>query len=78
MRPALRRHWGSCAPIDRPADWPLWRRKLLTDPQTSGGLLVACDPATAPEVLEVFKREGFKYATQIGTLAAGEPRIVVA
>jgi selenide,water dikinase len=60
-----------------PESWPLWRRKLLTDPQTSGGLLVACAPAIVPEVLQLFKNEGFQYAAQIGTLASGEPRIVV-
>jgi selenide,water dikinase len=72
------RNWESCADQVRlPEDWPLWRRKLLTDPQTSGGLLVACNADTAPAVLEVFKAEGFQYATSIGTLEAGEPRIVL-
>jgi selenide,water dikinase len=63
--------------VSLPEDWPLWRRKLLTDPQTSGGLLVTCDPAIAPEVLQLFKNEGFQYAAQIGTLASGEPRIMM-
>jgi selenide,water dikinase len=63
--------------VSLPASWPAWRRKILTDPQTSGGLLVACDAATAPAVLDVFKQQEFKYATQIGTLGSGEPRIVV-
>ena len=72
------RNWASCAAqVAMPESWPLWRRKLLTDPQTSGGLPVACDPAIAPEVLQLFKNEGFRYAAQIGTLASGEPRIVV-
>jgi selenide,water dikinase len=73
------RNWTSCEESVRlPAEWPQWRRKILTDPQTSGGLLVACDCATAPAVLEVFKSEGFKHAAAIGTLSAGAPRIVVA
>ena len=73
------RNWASCSPqVQLPENLPLWRRKVLTDPQTSGGLLVACDPATVPAVLEVFKREGFQYAAQIGTLESGEPRIFVA
>ncbi len=73
------RNWASCsAQVQLPENLPLWRRKVLTDPQTSGGLLVACDPATAPAVLEVFQREGFQYAVQIGTLDSGEPRIFVA
>ena len=72
------RNWASCqAEVELPAQWPQWRRKILTDPQTSGGLLVACDAATAPAVLEVFKREGFNHAKQIGALSAGVPRVVV-
>ena len=72
------RNWASYGPaVDLPAGKPAWCAKILTDPQTSGGLLVACDAATAPAVLEVFRQQGFKYATQIGTLAGGEPRIVV-
>ena len=73
------RNWASCQDaVSLPSSWPAWRRKILTDPQTSGGLLVACDAATAPAVLEVFKREEFKHATRIGTLSAGAPHIVVA
>jgi selenide,water dikinase len=64
--------------VDLPAEWPQWRRKILTDPQTSGGLLVACDAATAPAVLEVFRQEHFRHAARIGTLSAGAPRITVA
>jgi len=75
---AYDRNWASCQDaVSLPAAWPAWRRKILTDPHTSGGLLVACDAATAPAVLEVFKQQKFKYATQIGTLSAGEPRITV-
>src|SRR5687767_1191643 len=73
------RNWASCSSqVELPENLPLWRRKVLTDPQTSGGLLVACDPATVPAVLEVFKREGFQYAVEIGILDSGEPRIFVA
>jgi len=72
------RNWTSYgASIRLPRDWPGWRSKLLTDPQTSGGLLVACDPAVAPAVLELFAEEGFRHAAQIGTLSEGEPSIVV-
>ncbi|MEI6738096.1 MAG: AIR synthase-related protein, partial [Pseudomonadota bacterium] len=41
-------------------------RNLLTDPQTSGGLLVACDPTIVEEVLQIFSDEGFAHATVIG------------
>jgi selenide,water dikinase len=72
------RNWASCQDaVQLPGDWPQWRRKILTDPQTSGGLLVACDAGTAPAVLDVFKQEGFAHAEQIGALSAGAPRIVV-
>jgi len=72
------RNWASYGPaVELPEGKPAWCAKILTDPQTSGGLLVACAAAAAPAVLDVFKREGFKYAIQIGTLSAGEPRIVV-
>ncbi|HEU5437289.1 MAG TPA: selenide, water dikinase SelD [Telluria sp.] len=54
------------------------QQALLTDPQTSGGLLVACDPASVDEVLALFAREGFGEAAVIGRMAAGEARITVA
>jgi selenide,water dikinase len=50
-------------------------KALLTDPQTSGGLLVACDEADAGAVLQVFRDEGFGEARVIGELKAGPPRI---
>jgi selenide,water dikinase len=52
-------------------------RALLTDPQTSGGLLVACDASHVGDVLEVFRREGFDGAREIGEIVAGAPRIAV-
>ena len=48
-----------------------WQRALLTDPQTSGGLLVSCAPESRDAVLEVFRRHGFERATEIGRLEAG-------
>jgi selenide,water dikinase len=54
------------------------QRVLLTDPQTSGGLLVSCDPDSADEVLALFAREGFGHAAVIGRMAAGEARVKVA
>ncbi len=52
-------------------------RALVTDPQTSGGLLVACAPETADEVLAIFRREGFERAAVIGSMTAGPPRVTV-
>jgi selenide,water dikinase len=72
------RNWTSYGEaVTLPAGKPAWTAKILTDPQTSGGLLVACDPATAPAVMDIFRQEGFKYAAQIGTLGDGAPRVVV-
>ena len=48
-----------------------WQKNLLTDPQTSGGLLVACSPESEAEVLALFEREGFGDARRIGSFAAG-------
>jgi selenide,water dikinase len=72
------RNWTSYGEsIALPGGKPDWAAKILTDPQTSGGLLVACDAATAPAVMDVFRNEGFQYAAAIGTLVQGEPRVVV-
>jgi selenide, water dikinase len=51
---------------------------LLTDPQTSGGLLVSCDPSSVDEVLALFRSHGFEHAAVIGEMAAGEARVQVA
>jgi selenide,water dikinase len=53
------------------------QRALLTDPQTSGGLLVSCDPSSVDEVLELFAREGFGHAAVIGRMVQGAPRVNV-
>ncbi len=47
-------------------------KALLTDPQTSGGLLVACAPDAAPEVLKIFADEGFERACVIGQPGGGQ------
>ena len=46
---------------------------LLTDPQTSGGLLVSCDAASVDAVLRVFRDGGFADAAVIGRVEAGPP-----
>lgn len=53
------------------------QHSLLTDPQTSGGLLVSCDPASVDEVLALFRREGFGEAAVIGHMAEGQPGVSV-
>jgi selenide,water dikinase len=54
-----------------------WKKKLLTDPQTSGGLLVACAPEAEKKVLQEFKKRGFGKACVIGKLSAGAARLTV-
>ena len=55
----------------------IMQRALLTDPQTSGGLLVACQPEAIDEVLEVFRAEGFAAAAVIGHLEEGPAQVTV-
>jgi len=52
-------------------------KALLTDPQTSGGLLVSCSPDTVTEVLSVFLQQGFSHVSVIGEVGEGEPGIDV-
>lgn len=42
-----------------------------TDPQTSGGLLVACAPEAVEEVLRTFREGGFEFAAVVGSLVEG-------
>jgi selenide,water dikinase len=72
------RNWISCGPdVDLPAGFGDAERALLTDPQTSGGLLVACAPDAVDTVLDVFYRDGFAQAAVIGECVAGPPRLHV-
>jgi selenide,water dikinase len=52
-------------------------RAMLTDPQTSGGLLVACDRQTADAALQVLAAQGFAQAAIVGEIVAGEPGVEV-
>jgi len=52
-------------------------QNLLSDPQTSGGLLVSCTPDAVDAVLKVFRDEGFARAAVIGRVEAGEPSLHV-
>src|SRR5919108_216997 len=52
---ASERNWKSYGhEVDVPGDFADWKKKLITDPQTSGGLLVACAPDAVPAVLAEF------------------------
>jgi selenide,water dikinase len=73
------RNWkGYGAGVDLPAAFGDAERVLLADPQTSGGLLVACARDCVGEVLAMFTRDGFARAAVIGECVAGAPRITVA
>jgi selenide,water dikinase len=71
---ASARNWaGYGAQVALPPGFGPTAQALLTDPQTSGGLLVSCDPACVPEVLAVFGRHGFDHAAEIGRVEASSP-----
>ena len=52
---------------------------LLSDPQTSGGLLVSCAPEAVDAVLAIFRDHGFAQAAEVGsiTVAANEAKLQV-
>ena len=49
-----------------------WQQNLLTDPQTSGGLLISCDPKVEGEVVQFLRKSGFDSAQTIGRFTAGQ------
>ena len=70
---ASERNWaGYGKEIRLPAGMTDWQRALLTDPQTSGGLLVACAPEVEAQVLAEFGKQGFDAACRIGRMVAGQ------
>jgi selenide,water dikinase len=72
------RNWDSYgAAVALAPDCPLWRRQILTDPQTSGGLLVACAPNRAEDLLRTIRDAGYSSASIIGEMRGGAPGIDV-
>lgn len=70
------RNWAAVERfIDLPSDWSEADRDMLCDPQTSGGLLVACAPDAVMNVLETFHRHGHDGAAVVGEMTEGEARI---
>jgi selenide,water dikinase len=75
---ASHRNWTSYgADVRLPAGLPDWRRHLLTDPQTSGGLLVACAPERAASVAGAIRAAGYSAARIIGHAEAGAAAVRV-
>ena len=74
------RNWaGYGAEVGLPAGFDPVHQALLSDPQTSGGLLVSCDPGAVDAVLATFARHGFGQAAVVGqvTPAGSGPRLQV-
>ncbi|MCI0537445.1 MAG: selenide, water dikinase SelD [Verrucomicrobiales bacterium] len=75
---ASTRNWNAYGKaVELSAGMNEWQQKLLTDPQTSGGLLVACSADCAVAVLEALHGDGFAEARAIGILEKGPPRLRV-
>jgi selenide, water dikinase len=74
---ASERNWSSYGDaVELPVGLEDWRRRLLTDPQTSGGLLVACDADAAIGICSRI-REGDPRAAIVGSVEGGDPIVVV-
>ena len=72
------RNWaGYGAQVQIAGGLPPTTQALVTDPQTSGGLLVACAPDSVQSVLDIFAREGFAHAAVVGDVHAGAPALRV-
>jgi selenide,water dikinase len=75
---AAKRNWASYGhEVEIAADAPEWQRGLLCDPQTSGGLLIACSTESAPAVLNLLGQRKFEHTSIIGAFTSGAPRIHV-
>ena len=68
---ASARNWAAYGhEVHLPADFSPVEQALLTDPQTSGGLLVSCAPEAVAAVLAIFREQGFAEAADIGEMTA--------
>ena len=72
------RNWaGYGADVVLPSGFAAPDKALLTDPQTSGGLLVSCEPAAVDAVIQTFRRHGFEQAVVIGSVQAAQAKPVL-
>jgi selenide, water dikinase len=75
---ASHRNWKSYSDgVELPEGLADWQRHILTDPQTSGGLLVACTPARADALLKTIVDAGYPSACRIGHAEAGPAKVRV-
>jgi selenide,water dikinase len=75
---ASARNWASYGEDVRlPPQLEAEHQALLCDPQTSGGLLIACAPEAVPATVAIFRRHGFAHAAVIGAMTGGEPLVRV-
>lgn len=73
---AADRNWeGFADHVTVPDGMEQWRKNMLMDPQTSGGLLVSCPPDRADAVVKLFHAQGYGFATVIGEMTAGSPHV---
>lgn len=76
---AAGRNWASYGEAVSGADAvEPWRRDILCDPQTSGGLLIAVDPTEVDQVLALARDHGFSRAAVVGRFEEGAPGVALA
>ena len=75
---ASARNWaGYGADVQLDPALPPLAQALLTDPQTSGGLLVSCAPDAVASVLRIFAEQGFGAAAVVGRMEQGSASLAV-
>jgi len=75
---AAARNWESFGhEVALPDGLPEWKKNILIDPQTSGGLMLTCPPDEIDRVLRMFHDQDFADAAVIGILEEGEPKVTV-
>jgi selenide, water dikinase len=75
---ASERNWASYGhDVELPGEFPLWQKALLTDPQTSGGLLISCAPNQADRLRDEIERAGYANACIIGSVVDEGPSVRV-
>jgi selenide,water dikinase len=73
------RNWASYGDgIKLVSDFPEWQRHLYTDPQTSGGLLIACEAAQSEAIVRRIVDDGYPFARIIGRVESGAPLVKLA